>query len=112
VIDGDGMGRAYPELQMATFTMHGVSATPMVIVDDKGNSVLLECIDNRWTERLARSATIEMGGSVLITLYPMSGATAKKPSVRGALTLARRLGEILRESRLRMPTPSRRSSRS
>lgn len=100
VIDGDGMGRAYPELQMVTFTMHGVSATPMVVVDEKGNSVLLECIDNRWTERLARSATIEMGGSVLITLYPMSGAVAKKSSVRGTLTLARRLGEILRESRL------------
>ena len=100
VIDGDGMGRAYPEIQMVTFTMHGVSATPMVVVDDKGNSVLLECIDNRWTERLARSATIEMGGSVLITLYPMSGAVAKKSSVRGTLTLARRLGEILRESRL------------
>jgi uncharacterized protein len=99
VVDGDGMGRAYPELQMVTFTMHGVSATPMVVVDDKGNSVLLECIDNRWTERLARSATIEMGGSVLITLYPMSGAVAKKSSVRGTLTLARRLGEILRESR-------------
>jgi len=49
VIDGDGMGRAYPELQMVTFTMHGVSATPMVIVDDKGNAILLECIDNRWT---------------------------------------------------------------
>ena len=101
VIDGDGMGRAYPEIQMVTFTMHGVSATPMVVVDDKGNSVLLECIDNRWTERLARVATIEMGGSVLITLYPMSGAVAKKSSVRGTLTLARRLGEILRESRLR-----------
>jgi len=100
VIDGDGMGRAYPELQMVTFTMHGVSATPMVIVDDKGNAVLLECIDNRWTERLARSATVEMGGSVLIALYPMSGAVAKKSSVRGTLTLARRLGEILRESRL------------
>jgi hypothetical protein len=100
VIDGDGMGRAYPELQMVTFTMHGVSATPMVVVDDKGNTVLLECIDNRWTERLARSATIEMGGSVLITLYPMSGAVAKKSCVRGTLTLARRLGEILRESRL------------
>jgi uncharacterized protein len=100
VVDGDGMGRAYPELQMVTFTMHGVSATPMVVVDDKGNSILLECIDNRWTERLARTATIEMGGSVLITLYPMTGAVAKKASVRGTLTLARRLGEILRESRV------------
>jgi DUF917 family protein len=99
VIDGDGMGRAFPELQMVTFTLHGVSATPMVVVDDKGNSILLECIDNRWTERLARTATIEMGGSVLIALYPMTGAVAKKASVRGTLTLARRLGEILRESR-------------
>jgi uncharacterized protein len=99
VIDGDGMGRAYPELQMVTFTLHGVSATPMVVVDDKGNCILLECIDNRWTERLARAATIEMGGSVLISLYPMDGLTAKKSAVRGTLTLARRLGEILRESR-------------
>jgi uncharacterized protein len=99
VIDGDGMGRAFPELQMVTFTMHGVSATPMVVVDDKGNSVVLECIDNKWTERLARTATIEMGGSVLIALYPMTGVVAKKASVRGTLTLARRLGEILRESR-------------
>ena len=99
VLDGDGMGRAFPELQMVTFTLHGVSATPMVVVDDKGNSILLECIDNRWTERLARTATIEMGGSVLITLYPMSGEVAKRAAVRGTLTLARRLGEILRESR-------------
>ena len=99
VIDGDGMGRAFPELQMVTFTMFGVSATPMVVVDDKGNSVILECIDNHWTERLARTATIEMGGSVMITLYPMTGAVAKKAAVRGTLTLARRLGEILRESR-------------
>jgi len=100
VVDGDGMGRAYPEIQMVTWTMHGVSATPMVIVDDKGNSVVLECIDNRWTERLARAATIEMGGSVLIALYPMTGKVAKAGSVRGTLTLARRLGEILRESRV------------
>jgi len=32
LVDGDGMGRAYPELQMETFTLHGVSATPMLAV--------------------------------------------------------------------------------
>ena len=61
LVDGDGMGRAYPELQMVTFTMHGVSATPMVLVDDKGNSIVLETVSNAWTERLARAATVEMG---------------------------------------------------
>ena len=105
VVDGDGMGRAYPELQMVTFTMHGVLATPMVMADDKGNSVILETIDNKWTERLARTATIDMGGSALITLYPMSGKIAKKSAVRGTLTLTRRLGQILRESRLAHTDP-------
>ena len=75
------MGRAYPELQMVTFTMHGVSATPMVLCDDKGNSLVLDTVSNTWTERLARAATIEMGGSALLAFYPMSGAVAKKAVV-------------------------------
>jgi uncharacterized protein len=105
VIDGDGMGRAFPEIQMVTFTLHGVLATPMVIVDDKGNSILLETVDNKWTERLARTATVEMGGSVLIALYPMTGKTAKTATVRGTLSQARRLGQILRESRVSHADP-------
>ena len=110
VIDGDGMGRAYPELQMVTFTLHGVSATPMVVVDDKGNTILLECIDNRWTERLARAATIEMGGSVLISLYPMDGQTAKsQPCAARSRWLAGSARSCARAAPL-MPTRSRRSS--
>ncbi len=99
LVDGDGMGRAYPEIQMVTFTMHGIAATPMVLTDDKGNLVLLETIDNRWTERLARTATVDMGGSALVALYPMSGAAAKRAVVRGTLSVAADLGRILRESR-------------
>jgi uncharacterized protein len=99
LIDGDGMGRAFPELQMTTFGMHGVSATPMVLGDDKGNSVVLETISNRWTERLARSATVDMGGSALLAFYPMTGAVAKKAAVRGTLSLCADLGRRLREAR-------------
>ena len=32
VVDADGMGRAFPELQMVTPTMYGISATPMAAV--------------------------------------------------------------------------------
>ena len=105
LIDGDGMGRAFPELQMTTFGMHGVSATPMVLGDDKGNSVVLETINNRWTERLARSATVDMGGSALLAFYPMTGALAKKAIVRGTLTLCADLGRTLREARVRHGDP-------
>lgn len=99
LVDGDGMGRAYPELQMETFTLHGVSATPMVLCDDKGNSLVLETVSNGWTERLARAATVEMGGSALLAFYPMSGEVAKKAVVRGTLSLCVNLGRTLREAR-------------
>lgn len=99
LVDGDGMGRAFPELQMVTFTLHGVSATPMVMCDDKGNSIVLDTVSNAWTERLARAATIEMGGSSLLTFYPMDGATAKKAVVRGTLSLCARIGATLREAK-------------
>lgn len=99
LVDGDGMGRAYPELQMVTFTLHGVSATPMVLCDDKGNSLVLNTVSNAWTERLARAATVEMGGSALLAFYSMSGAVAKKAVVRGTLTLCADLGKTLRAAR-------------
>lgn len=54
LVDADGMGRAFPELQMVTFTMAGVSATPMALVDEKGNSAIFNTITNKWTEELAR----------------------------------------------------------
>ena len=99
LIDGDGMGRAFPELQMVTFTLSGVSATPMVLCDDKGNSLVLDTVSNAWTERLARAATIEMGGSALLAFYPMSGKVAKECVVRGTLSLCARIGETLRAAR-------------
>lgn len=99
LVDGDGMGRAYPELQMETFSMHGVSATPMVLCDDKGNSLVLNTVSNAWTERLARAATVEMGGSALLAFYSMDGATAKQAVVRGTLSLCAKLGETLRATK-------------
>ena len=60
---------------------------------------MLERSSNAWTERLARAATVEMGGSALLAFYSMSGAVAKKAVVRGTLSLCAQLGETLREAR-------------
>lgn len=105
LVDGDGMGRAFPELQMVTFTLSGVSATPMVLCDDKGNSLVLDTVSNAWTERLARAATIEMGGSALLAFYPMSGKVAKDCVVRGTLSLCARIGETLRRAKAEHADP-------
>ena len=55
LVDADMMGRAFPELQMCTPTLYGVTATPMAIADEKGNSAVINTINNRWTETLART---------------------------------------------------------
>ena len=99
LVDCDGMGRAFPELQMVTFHLYGITATPMVMTDEKGNSLELDTIDNRWTERIARSVTVQMGGSALIAIYPMTGARLKESCVRGSVTLAMRVGNTIASAR-------------
>ena len=92
VVDADGMGRAFPELQMVTFHLEGVSATPMVVSDEKGNSLLLNTINSVWAERIARKATIEMGGSVMNAIYPMTGREMKNSSIHNILSLEEQIG--------------------
>jgi len=104
-VDCDGMGRAFPEIPMVTFTLHGVSATPMTMSDEKGNFVLLETIDNHWTEWIARSIATVMGGSALIALYPMTGRQVKAASVLHSLSLEEQIGKTLREAHARKQDP-------
>lgn len=96
LVDADGMGRAFPELQMVTFTMGGMSASPMALTDEKGNSVIFETITNKWTEELARAVTMSCGGAVSVSLYPMTGAQLKEYAVRDIVTRSQRLGEAIR----------------
>ena len=95
IIDGDGMGRAFPELQMVSMTMFGVHACPMAMADEKGNSMVLKTVDNLSTEKFARVITVEMGGAGLIALYPMTGAQAKEAILRGSLSLIKNIGQII-----------------
>ncbi len=96
MVDVDGMGRAFPELQMVTFTIGGVSATPMALTDEKGNCAIFRTITNKWTEELARAVTMSCGGSVSVSLYAMDGATMKKYGVQGIVTRSQKLGEAIR----------------
>jgi DUF917 family protein len=100
LVDADGMGRAFPEIQMVIATMHGVKATPMTLADEKGNSALIDTIDNSWTERLARTLTVDFGATAMIALYPMSARQLKAGAfVAGTISLAEELGRVVRETR-------------
>lgn len=99
VVDADGMGRAFPELQMETFHVYGVSGTPMAITNEYGDSAIIASHDNRMMEWLARGVTIRMGGAAYIAEYSMDGRTAKRVSVPGTLSLGLQIGRGIREAR-------------
>ena len=99
LVDGDGMGRAFPELQMVLPTLAGIEATPMSIVDEKGNRGVFDTIDNPWAERLARSATVDMGCSAIVSLYAMTGAELREAFVAGTLSKCIEIGHAIEHAR-------------
>jgi uncharacterized protein len=97
LLDGDGMGRAFPELQMTTYMIYGADACPSAIADERGNrTVFTSVADGRWLERLARTATISMGGHAGVATTPMSGAFCRRVIIPGTLSLARDIGLAIR----------------
>lgn len=105
VVDADGMGRAFPELQMVSFTLAGVSSTPMSMSDEKGNKVLLNTVTNEYSEKFARVLTVEMGGSAMIAIYPMLGKDLKRGAIKGTMSLAESIGRAIREAPLKNENP-------
>jgi DUF917 family protein len=99
LVDADGMGRAFPEIQMVLPTLYGIQATPMAIADEKGNRGVLDTITNPWAVRLARSATIDMGCSAMISSFAMSGQQARSSLVPGTISLCAELGRLVRSAR-------------
>jgi Uncharacterized conserved protein len=99
MVDCDGMGRAFPEVQMVTFHLYGISATPMVVCDERKNSVLIKACDNLWAERLARAVTVQMGGSAFTASFPMEGFQLKQACIPNSVTLSIKIGKTIREAR-------------
>lgn len=99
LIDADGMGRAFPEIQMVTFSVYGCSATPLVVTDEHLNSITIETDTPARAESLVRACAIQMGLSVMISGYPMNGRQVKDYAVHGTLSLAMGIGRAIREGR-------------
>jgi len=100
VLDGDGMGRAFPELQMSTHFFDGAPCVPAALVDEKNNRVVFSHITDPHTlEKFARDLCIRMGCRASLAMPVLTGAQAKRSSVRNTLSLAKRLGDAVRAAR-------------
>ena len=98
LVDADGMGRAFPEVQMVTFGAGGGHAWPMTLVNELGESVLIDgCADNTSAERLARATAVAMGGAAISAHWPLRGEMIKTWGVAHSVTKAINIGRVLRE---------------
>jgi DUF917 family protein len=106
VIDADGMGRAFPELQMVTFCIGGVSPTPAALANYHGQAIVFDHIDDAVAlERYARAVAIQMGGRAGYAFPAMSGRELKATAIPGTLSLAIRVGAAVLDARLAHRSP-------
>jgi DUF917 family protein len=99
LLDGDGMGRAFPELPMTTVNLHGVACAPMAVANERGEAEIIEAADAAAAEAVARGVVMRMGGQLSMACYAMSGAQAKHAVVRGTISLALAIGRAIAQGR-------------
>ena len=98
VVDADGMGRAYPEIDLTTFTLFDIGAAPFALADEHGNSVIINGVTNRWVERIARAAVVEFGAICPGMGFPVTAPRLREGAVLRTLSYAERIGRAIREA--------------
>jgi uncharacterized protein len=98
VVDADGMGRAFPEVPQVSMHIAGISPSPCVMTDERGNMIVFSTISGHWMERLARAAAVEFGGAASSTEYTLTVAQAREATVRGSVSLAMRIGQAVADA--------------
>ncbi len=100
IVDGDGMGRAFPEVQMSTYFIYGLEPSPGAIADDKGNVVVFKkMVDMYWLERFARHVAVDMGAGAGFATTPMAADFVRRVAVPGTVTQALEIGRTILDAR-------------
>lgn len=95
IIDGDTIGRAFPEVHMTSCGLFGISNLPSFLSSVAGDVVMINALGELSLEKLTRNITISFGSKAAIISDIMSGAEAKKVVIRNTYTRAIQLGDVI-----------------
>jgi DUF917 family protein len=95
LLDADGMGRAFPEMQQQAMNLAGISASPVVLTDGRGSTLVIRAPDNLRAEWLVRGAAANLGGVCSAALYAMTGTEAATAAIAGSLSRALEVGRAM-----------------
>ncbi|KAK9776187.1 putative Hydantoinase A/oxoprolinase domain-containing protein [Seiridium cardinale] len=117
VVDGDAMGRAYPTMYHATFSVYGHSMTPCVLSDARGNASVVmvslpfsvvhgspqltpQAADSPLRlESMLRTTAIELGLGCAVCANPLPGSAIKSHGIPNTVSLAWYLGRAVHLAR-------------
>lgn len=103
IVDADIVGgRSAPEVYLETITIGKIKRTPMVLVNNDNDVIILKNIDD-WTriEKISRMFATISGGYVYAVGYPMKTKNVKKFLVKNSLTKSIVLGNCVKNKTLR-----------
>ncbi|WP_051222356.1 DUF917 domain-containing protein [Conexibacter woesei] len=86
LLDADAMGRTFPSLAQMATGLGGVRATPAVLTDGRGNTVVLDAADDACAERLARRIATSMSGVCAIAVACLTVRDARRCAILGSIS--------------------------
>ena len=100
VVDADGMGRAFPEVQMTSFFAYGQASQPAALSDADGNTLIItQAKTPQMLEKLMRIATVAMGCTACMTTAPMTGDFVRRYGIAHTTSQAWTLGDAVIRAR-------------
>ncbi|MFI6599366.1 DUF917 domain-containing protein [Nonomuraea sp. NPDC050536] len=95
LLDADGMGRAFPEVQMVSMYVAGRDPGLVVMADVQGNVATLRPVDGLWSEALARAVCVAMGSTAIMADYVLTAGEMRGAVIEGTPSRAIALGRAV-----------------
>ncbi len=98
LLDADGMGRAFPEVQMVSMFAAGLSVNYVVLADVVGNVTTIRPINGEWSERIARAVCVAGGANALMADYVLTAQQARGAVIEGTVSRAISIGRATEDT--------------
>lgn len=95
LVDADGMGRAFPQIDQTTFTLNDIPIAPAVLADEKGSLLVIDGVDHFLAEEIARANVVTLGGWSMVVLASQSAADIARVAIGGTVSRAVEIGRLL-----------------
>jgi DUF917 family protein len=92
LLDADGMGRAFPEIDQVSMHVAGIPVGLVVLADVAGNVVTMYPRSARWAEQLGRQVCVAMGSVAVIADHIMTVRQARGAVITGSVSTAIAIG--------------------